>query len=72
MIFIVMDNGNGPPARIEISENKDEKLLSQLEWPYAFSIKAIYPYTGYRYIYNLIIRNLARFIVTFRADVSGM
>ena len=29
-----MDNGNGPPARIEISENKDGKLLSQLEWPY--------------------------------------
>ena len=33
MIFIVIDNGNGPPARIEISENKDGKLLSQLEWP---------------------------------------
>ena len=33
MIFIVMDNGNGPPARIEIPENKDGKLLSQLEWP---------------------------------------
>ena len=28
-----MDNGNGPPARIEMSENKDGKLLSQLEWP---------------------------------------
>ena len=28
-----MDNGNGPPARIEISQNKDGKLLSQLEWP---------------------------------------
>ena len=23
MIFIVIDNGNSPPARIEISENKD-------------------------------------------------
>ena len=33
MIFIVMVNGNGLPARIEISENKDGKLLSQLEWP---------------------------------------
>ena len=29
MIFIEMDNGNGPPARIEISKNKDGKLLSQ-------------------------------------------
>ena len=34
IIFIVMDNGNGQPARIAISENKDGKLLSQLEWPY--------------------------------------
>ena len=23
MIFIVMNNDNGPPARIQISENKD-------------------------------------------------
>ena len=39
-IFIVMDNGNGPPARIEISENKDGKLLSQLEWPKRANISA--------------------------------
>ena len=31
--FVVIHNGNGPLARIEISENKDGKLLSQLEWP---------------------------------------
>ena len=30
-----MANGNGLPARIKILENKDEKLLSQLEWPKA-------------------------------------
>ena len=28
-----MDNGNGPPARIEILKNKDGKLLFHLEWP---------------------------------------
>ena len=28
-----MDNGIGLPARIKISEDKDGKLLSQLEWP---------------------------------------
>ena len=28
-----MNNGNGPPARIQISENKDGKLLFHLEWP---------------------------------------
>ena len=33
-----MDNGNGPPALIEISKNQDRKLLSQLEWPYLFLI----------------------------------
>ena len=38
MIFIVMDNGNDPPARIEISENKDGKLLSELEWPIVGSL----------------------------------
>ena len=32
-IFIVMDHGKDPRARIEISENKDGKLLSQLESP---------------------------------------
>ena len=39
MIFIIMVNGNGPPARIEISENKDGKLLSQLEWPNAGTVR---------------------------------
>ena len=38
MIFIVMDNGNSPPTRIEVSENTDRKLLSPLEWPYVQKI----------------------------------
>ena len=34
MIFIVMNNGNGPPARIEFPGSPDGKLKSHLQWPY--------------------------------------
>ena len=34
MIFIVMNNGNGPPARIEFPGSPDGKLKSHLHRPY--------------------------------------
>ncbi len=34
MIFIVMNNGNGPPARIKFPGSLDGKLKSHLQWPY--------------------------------------
>ena len=33
MRFIVMNNGNGPPARIQFQKSVDGKLNSHLEWP---------------------------------------
>jgi len=33
MIFIVMNNGNGPPARMGFPGSPDGKLKSHLQWP---------------------------------------
>ena len=32
-----MNNGNGPPARIQFPESVDGKLNSHLEWPYTMT-----------------------------------
>ena len=47
MIFIVMDDGNGLPARIEISENMGGKLLSHLEWPNVRCISHLYLFSNW-------------------------
>ena len=33
MIFILMDNGNGPPSLMQFLKSVDGKLKPSLEWP---------------------------------------
>ena len=52
MIFILMDNGNGPPSLMQFLKSVDGKLKPSLEWPYQF--------LGWEVVYMVKVATLVR------------